>query len=220
MKGTGKAESRSTRRFGTVTLALVALLAGLLSMTVGPASARTTQDGAVAARHGAAATPQPSGSRCSRHNARPFVPIRAVVGPVGGRRVLGVGRVSGLPGTPPLTDAGKVMLAWDRVGIRPGFSHGHVLMNAHAWPDGTALGNALNARLRLDALIKVYGRGDRVQCYRVVRHEVRKPSPRLQRIYYGTDESPARLAIITCAGVRRGPGDWSKRAVWLAKPIR
>ena len=54
----------------------------------------------------------------------------------------------GVPGTPPLTTSGKSMVAWDRAqGIRPGDKAGNVLLNAHTWPDGTALGNRLLAGL-------------------------------------------------------------------------
>ncbi len=53
----------------------------------------------------------------------------------------------GVPGTPPLTTRGKSVFAWDREqGIRPGDPAGNVLLNAHTWPDGTALGNRLLAR--------------------------------------------------------------------------
>jgi len=205
-----------------VTTLVTGLLAGLLAWSGAPASARLAEEYAArqpAARTAVVPKKQAAVTRCSRRNARPFLPRRATVGVLGSRRVFGVSRVAGLPGTPPLTDTGKVLLGWDRVGIRPGFSHGHVLMNAHAWPDGTALGNGMNAKLRLGSVIRVYGRGGRVQCYRVFRHVVKAPSLSLERLYYGDDKSPARLAILTCAGVRRGPGDWSKRAVWLAKPV-
>src|SRR3954447_16595364 len=53
---------------------------------------------------------------------------------------------NGIPGVPPLTDAGKWLFAWDRAqGTRPGDPAGNVLLNAHTWPDGSALGNRLLA---------------------------------------------------------------------------
>lgn len=208
---------RRVSRLGAA-LAVALTVTGLAGA---PASARPASEhrAAIASSEVVAALARPAASGCSRHNARPFKPVRARVGSLGGRAVLGVPRVGGLPGTLPLSDADKVKLAWDRPGIRPGFARGHVLMNAHAWPDGSALGNQMNAEITVGALIKVFGKGGRVQCYRVVQHVVRKPSKTLQRLYYGNDRSPPRLAIITCAGVRRGPGDWTKRAVWLARAI-
>ena len=51
---------------------------------------------------------------------------------------------AGIPGVPPLSSAGKTVFAWDREqGIRPGDRRGNVLLNAHTWPDGSALGNRL-----------------------------------------------------------------------------
>lgn len=156
---------------------------------------------------------------CSKNNAKPFVPTQAVFGPVGAAPIAGYARVNGVPGTAPLTDAGKAIAAWDRPGVKPGAKKGHVLMNAHAWPDGSALGNRLTAGLKKGAVIKVSGAKGKVQCYRVVKRLVKVETPKLAHLYYGTKTSKPMLAMVTCAGVRRGPGDWSHRAVWLAKPI-
>ena len=54
-------------------------------------------------------------------------------------------------------------------------------------------------------------------CYQVakrisVRAEQSVPS------YYDSNGRPL-LAILVCSGVRRGPGDWSHRTIWFAKPI-
>lgn len=197
--------------------ALVLTAAMAVATWPGVADARVADDReAVSAHRGVALT---SGA-CSRNTGAPFAPTRISLGGVGGAKILGTPRVKGIPGTPPLSEAGKAQMAWDKPGLRPGFAHGHVLMNAHAWPDGTALGNHLVAGLKVGALIKVSGRGDRLQCYRVVSLTVKAPSKALTRLYYGSDKSAPRLALLTCAGVRRGPGDWSKRAVWLAKPVR
>ena len=66
----------------------------------------------------------------------------------------------GVPGTPPLTNRGKSVFAWDREqGILPGDPAGNVLLNAHTWPDGTALGNRLLAGLQLGDRIVVRGAG-------------------------------------------------------------
>ena len=76
-------------------------------------------------------------------------------------------RVHRVPGAPPLTSAGKWQVAWDRKWpIRPGARHGNVLLNAHVWPDGSALGNAMLAELRVGDRIVVRG-VTRTLCYRV-----------------------------------------------------
>lgn len=122
----------------------------------------------------------------------------------------------GIPGVPPLTSAGKAVFAWDREqGIRPGDPGGNVLLNAHTWPDGTALGNRLLAGLQPGDRIVVRGADARL-CYRVT-ERVEVPAQRRMLRYYRTD-GPPQLAIVVCSGRRLGPGLWEKRTVWFASP--
>jgi hypothetical protein len=122
----------------------------------------------------------------------------------------------GIPGVPPLTNDGKVVFAWDREqGIRPGDPGGNVLLNAHTWPDGTALGNRLLAGLQPGDRIVVRGVDTRL-CYRVT-ERVEVPAQRRMLRYYET-EGPHQLAIVVCSGRRLGPGLWEKRTVWFASP--
>lgn len=128
---------------------------------------------------------------------------------------------AGVPGVPPLTDAGKHELAWDSGGIRPGDRHGHVLMNAHTWPDGSALGNALLGHLHVDDLIVVRSAQGAHQCYRVAqRLDVPFPDTphRVVARYYATTGEP-RLALIACSGRHLGPGEWTQRTLWFARPV-
>ena len=125
---------------------------------------------------------------------------------------------NGVPGVPPLTSGGKSVFAWDREqGIRPGDPAGNVLLNAHTWPDGSALGNHLLAGLRRGDRIVVLGVNARL-CYRVTQR-VEVPAQRGMPRYYSTDGSP-QLAIAVCSGRRLGPGEWEKRTVWFASPSR
>jgi hypothetical protein len=123
-----------------------------------------------------------------------------------------------IPGTPPLTTAGKSMVAWDRAqGIRPGDPRGNVIINAHTWPDGSALGNRLLATLHRGD--PVYVRGARARlCYRVTERVEVRAEDGLPR-YYDT-KGPPRLAILVCSGQRLGPGIWTKRTVWFASLVR
>jgi hypothetical protein len=122
----------------------------------------------------------------------------------------------GVPGVPPLTSAGKAVFAFDREqGVRPGDPAGNVLLNAHTWPDGSALGNHLLASLNRGDRIIVLGAGQRL-CYRVTERVEVLASRGLAR-YYATD-GPAQLAIVVCSGRRLGPGEWEKRTVWFAAP--
>lgn len=124
--------------------------------------------------------------------------------------------VNGVPGVPPLSGDGKVVFAWDREqGIRPGDPKGNVLLNAHTWPDGSALGNRLLADLQAGDRIVVHGGRSRL-CYRVT-ERVEVPADQRMLRYYKKD-GPPQLAIVVCSGRRLGPGLWEKRTVWFASP--
>ena len=122
----------------------------------------------------------------------------------------------GVPGTPPLSAYGKSVFAWDREQhVRPGDPAGNVLLNAHTWPDGSALGNRLLAALQPGDRILVHG-NDAELCYRVTERVEVRAEDGLAR-YYATDGQP-QLAIVVCSGRRLGPGVWEKRTVWFAAP--
>ena len=123
---------------------------------------------------------------------------------------------NGVPGTPPLSSYGKSVFAWDREQhVRPGDPAGNVLLNAHTWPDGSALGNRLLAALQPGDRILVRG-ADAELCYRVTERVEVRAEDGLAR-YYATD-GPPQLAIVVCSGRRLGPGVWEKRTVWFAAP--
>lgn len=119
-----------------------------------------------------------------------------------------------VPGVPPISD--KQVFAWDRPGIRPGAPRGNVLLNAHTWPDGSAVGNAMLRDLGEGDRIVLRG-GDSRLCYEVTRQvEVRAADG--YPPYYETD-GPPQLAIVVCSGERTGPGEWSHRTLWFASPV-
>jgi hypothetical protein len=122
-----------------------------------------------------------------------------------------------VPGAPPLTTAGKEMFAYDlKQGIEPGDPHGHVLLNAHVWPDGSAVGNRMLAKLHKGDRVVVFGKYLKL-CYRVVKRITVLASVGLPGYYSKT--GPPRLAFVTCSGKRLGPGRWTKRTVWYAAPM-
>jgi hypothetical protein len=148
---------------------------------------------------------------------RPFVPRTITVRGVTRRaRVVAPPRVNGVPGAPPLTSAGKQQFAWDRKWRRPGSRHGNVLLNAHVWPDGSAVGNRLLAKLHRGDRIVVRGRHHRKLCYRVTERIQVYPRQALRR-YYKWSGRP-QLALVVCSGRRLGPGVWEKRTIWFASP--
>jgi hypothetical protein len=123
---------------------------------------------------------------------------------------------AGVPGTPPISTTGKTEFAYDRAQhVRPGDPAGNVLLNAHTWPDGTALGNHLLSGLQVGDRIVVVGAGTRL-CYHVTQRVEVLASKGLASYYDRT--GPPQLAIVVCSGRRLGPGIWTKRTVWFAAP--
>ena len=157
-----------------------------------------------------------SASACATPSRHAFNPSRAAVARVGRSiTVLALARTSGgVPGLPPLTSSGKQAFAWDREGPKPGAPYGNVRFSAHTYPDGSALGNRLLAHLKVGNRIVLTGDGVAL-CYRVNRKVVTTPT-RLGG-YYSTTGKP-KLAIVVCSGRRLGPGNWTNRTIWYAKP--
>jgi len=123
---------------------------------------------------------------------------------------------AGVPGTPPISTTGKTEFAYDRAQhVRPGDPAGNVLLNAHTWPDGTALGNHLLSGLQVGDRIVVVGADTRL-CYHVTQRVEVLASKGLASYY--DRKGPPQLAIVVCSGQRLGPGVWTKRTVWFASP--
>lgn len=152
----------------------------------------------------------------------PFRPARvAVAGVSDGAEVLALPRdAHGVPGVPPVTGSGKQVFAWDEAptGVRPGSSRGNVLLNAHTWPDGSALGNRLLTGLQEGGTVVVHGEQGQRHCYRVT-DRVEVPGDQPYPRYYA-DTGREQLAIIVCSGRRLGPGQWTHRTIWFAEPVR
>ena len=220
-------------------LAVAAVLAGaggyvvLGSEQPAPAQAAPEPSSAASAAPEPSATPAPTEApsasrdpRCSRGSGR-FEPASVTIPGLGG----GPGRptrrfqvvfpprdANGIPGTPPLTTGGKTQMAFDRANrIPPGAEEGNALFNAHTWPDGSALGNALLRDLRVGDRLVVRGRGTRTQCYRLVRR-VQVPATVSGAQYYRRT-GPPRMAIVVCSGTRSPGGGWSHRTLFFAKPV-
>lgn len=187
---------------------------------VDPPSASSSTTSAPATSSSAPATTTAPAKQAAREEcdkrAAPFTPQRITVpGVTRDATVISPPRDSGnVPGTPPLTTAGKSMFAWDDA-IAPGTDAGNVLLNAHTWPDGTALGNHLLAGLQQGDRVILIGGSARL-CYRVTERVEVLASKGLPR-YYDTD-GPPQIAIVVCSGRRLGPGNWEKRTVWFASP--
>ncbi len=163
-------------------------------------------------------TPTPTPAACSTAESR-FVPTSvSIPGVVRKVEVAAMRRDAyGVPGVPPITGAGKTSMAFDLgSGIRPGDPRGNALLNAHTWPDGSALGNKLLAKLHKDDQIVVNGAGGKL-CYQVT-DRVEVPADDDGKRYYAKKGQP-QIAIVVCSGKRLGPGEWTKRTLWFASPV-
>ena len=159
--------------------------------------------------------PAPPADPCARPATTGFVPRTLTVPGIARRaRVLALPRdAAGVPGVPPVSD--KLSFAWDRGGIEPGSAVGHVLLNTHTWPDGTAMGNKLLAGLQVGGRM-VLRAGPRAACYTVTeRTEVLASDG-----FPGWDavDGPPEVVIVVCSGKRLGPGNWTHRTLWFASP--
>lgn len=175
---------------------------------------------AATAKAAAMAAARKARQETCRRPKQPFVPRRIKIpGVVGNTAVLALGSDKrGVPKTPPYTAKGKWQFAWDKY-ILAGERLGVLRLNAHTYPGSSeaALGNRLLAKMRVGKTIIVTGPNGVKMCYRVgskvvVRTEQGAPA-------YYNDWVSTRMAILVCSGVRRGPGNWSHRTIWFAKPI-
>lgn len=158
-------------------------------------------------------------SLCTPRARSPFQPVTITVpGVTDGATVLALARdASDVPGVPPLSGSGKHAFAWDAPGIAPGEPRGNVLLNAHTWPDGSAMGNRLLAGLHVGDLFALRGEAGSRLCYRVTeRSEVPFDTPG-GRVY--DEQGPPQAVIIVCSGERSGPGHWTHRTLWFASPV-
>jgi hypothetical protein len=154
----------------------------------------------------------------------PFRPTRITVpGVTQDATVLALPRdANNVPTAPPISDYGKTVFAWSvPPDPMPGDAKGNVLLNAHTWPDGTALGNKLLDGLQVGGRIVVHGKSadGRAQtlCYQVTKRDVIVASDGSAEYY--ERNGPPQLALIVCSPPRLGPGNWLHRTIWYASPL-
>lgn len=157
---------------------------------------------------------------CEAHVPRPITPVRIAVEHVTrSSPVLALARDGyGIPGVPPVSNSGKLAFGWDAPGLRPGVQQGNAIMTAHTYPDGSAMGNFLLARLQEGDRITVFGPGKEELCYRVF-DRLQVPFNSSGERFYDTD-GPHDLVFIVCSGTRLGPGEWTHRTIWYSRLVR
>jgi hypothetical protein len=152
---------------------------------------------------------------CERGARAPFTPTTIDIQNVGkGYPVVGLPRVGETPGVPPVSATHTV--AWDAPGNKPGGKLGSIKLNAHTWPNGAALGNAMLANVHKGDIITLRSDNSKL-CYRVTR--VIEVDPYYDGDDFWADDGPPQIAMIVCSGQRLGPGNWSHRTIWFAEPF-
>lgn len=162
-------------------------------------------------------TPTTEPGPCAGQARVGFVPTRlSVPGVVRKAAVIGVPRDSaGVVGVLPHAD--NQNFAWDLGGVEPGSPEGHVLLNTHTWPNGTAMGNRLLDGLQVGADLRLAGEDGAFACYRV-RERVEVPAAEGYPGWAAQD-GPPQVVIVVCSGQRLGPGQWTHRTLWFADPV-
>ncbi len=201
------------RRLGGALIATM-LVVTLAAVVTAPGPAEAAQ--AVESAATVAAAPARKAGKCPAAT-HEFKPKRVAISGLGGWfRVTKVGRTrSGEMGTPPLSSSGKWTVGW-YPSRKPGARAGAVPLNAHTWPNGSALGNVMLRKLRKGSIVWLQGKS-RAACYRIVKRATypRRKAP-LKKIVGAWGEP--RLSITVCSGKRLGSHNWTHRTVWYAVP--
>lgn len=156
---------------------------------------------------------------CAQPVTKTFVPTRISVDKAATKApVLALPRdANNVPQAPPITRTGKDQFAWDKPTLAPGSPRGNVLINAHTYPDGSALGNRLLENLQVGDRIIVHGEGGTELCYEVTKRVVIEAAG--GSFEYYEQDGPPQLALIVCSAPRLGPGNWKNRTIWYASPV-
>ncbi|MEL4504113.1 class F sortase [Luteococcus sp. H138] len=183
----------------------------------GSAPAATPSTGAST---GTASGPLPDGCATA---ASPIVPTRITMGDVtADSPVLSLGMADdGSVKTPPFDQPHSV--GWFNGGPQPGSSQGKVVLTAHTFHKGGALGNALHdssSGLKLGDLIRVTDASGKTLCYRYTKQAklwVKDYDPRSTAVY-DTAGRPM-LAIVICWDWDAARKFWDSRVVYYAEPL-
>ena len=220
---TPRASSRWEQRLVYVPLAAALAAALIVSLVMVVVALQPAQPAPVARPVASASptptpTPSPTGP-CADQATEPFTPTRFTIpGVVRNASMLALPRdADNVPGVPPVSGPGKQQIGWDRPpGIKPGSPQGNVLVNAHTWPDGSALGNKFLAEVDEGDMIIVRGKSAEL-CYQV-KERIEVLASDGYPPYYDR-EGPPQIALLVCSGKRLGPGNWTHRTIWFASPV-
>lgn len=127
----------------------------------------------------------------------------------------------GTPQTPPLDQPSSV--GWYTLGPKPGTRQGKVVLTAHTFHTGGALGNELfDSRngIKPGALIQLGDASGRTQCYRyshAIKVLVKDYDPS-STVIYDSAGAPL-LALVICWDYDAARRSWASRIVFYATPL-
>lgn len=198
------------------------------STSTGTSSARPSasagQSGSTGAatRAGGTASTPASLAGCSK-DFSPMTPTRTTIGSiVRNTSVLSLGLAQdGSVATPPFSQPNSI--GWYNLGPRPGDATGKVVLTAHTFRNGGALGNAMHASnggLRAGDVIRVSDATGRTLCYRYTsstKIAVKDYDPDSTIVYDAKGKH--QLAIVTCWDFDARREHWDSRVIYYAEPI-
>ncbi|MEL4357296.1 MULTISPECIES: class F sortase [unclassified Luteococcus] len=179
----------------------------------GAAGTSASSNGDSAATKGAA----PAG--CSTQMS-PMVPTKVTMGQVtSDSPVLSLGLADdGSIATPPFSQPFSV--GWFNGGPKPGSGKGKVVLTAHTFHKGGALGNALQSGLKQGDIIRLTDASGKTLCYRYTSSTklmVKDYDPNSTAVY-DTGGKPM-LAIVICWDWDAARKFWDSRVVYYAEPL-
>ena len=150
------------------------------------------------------------------------MPTRITLGDVASHApVMSLGLAADGTAAAPPKDQPKTV-GWYNLGPRPGSDKGKVVLTAHTYHRGGALGNALNSEqgLRLGDVIRLTDASGRTLCYRHTRTAkvmVKDYDPKSTVLY--DDHGAPMLAIVICWDYERSTKFWASRIIFYAEPL-
>jgi len=167
-------------------------------------------------------TAPPLPAVCRSPASSAFEPTRLDVAGEGSWPVIAMGRdADGTPQAPARNGSYLPWEAgWDRLGPPPAYGLGNVGFTAHRYPNSPSLGNLMLQKLSEGDLLVVRGANGERLCVRVYdRIEVATTAYPEARVY-DVHSQPQEYVFTVCSGERLGPGNWTKRTIWFARPVK
>lgn len=187
-----------------------------------PTKATTTtqqqkQETRAPATKAAAPAKQDGNGKCTNTNRPITKPTRFVVSRMGvDVPMMNVGKdENGKPGAPPKSAAYAV--AWYNRSSEVASKQGNVMLTAHTYRNGQALGNDLVKGLQPGDVIKISDKSGAQACYTYTgKRKVDVKTYDAKSGWFYNPTGPAQLALMVCWDRNPATGDWDSRYIFYA----